>query len=99
MTTKGHVAPDNALGTHWVVGRNYGEALAAAKAKFPSIKEEDLILEQDPDVLDTWFSSGLFPFSVFGWPEKTTDLDKYYPTTFLETGSGIICAVKYFVYI
>lgn len=89
MTIKGQTAPDNALGTSWVVGRNYEEALAAAQAKFPNAKTEELVLEQDPDVLDTWFSSGLFPFSVFGWPEKTPDLDKYYPTTFLETGSGI----------
>jgi valyl-tRNA synthetase len=53
------------------------------------VPAEDLVLEQDPDVLDTWFSSGLFPFSVFGWPDKTPDLDKFFPTTLLETGSGI----------
>jgi valyl-tRNA synthetase len=45
---------------------------------------------QDDDVLDTWFSSGLFPFSVFGWPEQTPDLAKYYPTTLLETGHDIL---------
>ena len=89
MTVKGQAPPDNASGANWVVGRSHEEALAAAKAKFPAVKTEDIVLEQDPDVLDTWFSSGLFPFSVFGWPEKTPDLDKYYPTTFLETGSGI----------
>jgi valyl-tRNA synthetase len=50
----------------------------------------DLILEQDPDVLDTWFSSSMFPFSVFGWPDKTQDLDKFFPTTLLETGGGIL---------
>jgi valyl-tRNA synthetase len=90
VTVKGQPEPDNASGANWVVGRNYEEALEAAKLKFPNVKAADLVLEQDPDVLDTWFSSGLFPFSVFGWPEKTPDLDKYYPTTFLETGSGII---------
>ena len=37
--------------------------------------------EQDEDVLDTWFSSGLFPFSVFGWPENTPDLQAFYPTS------------------
>ena len=47
-------------------------------------------LYQDEDVLDTWFSSALFPFSVFGWPDKTEDLDKYYPTSLLETGSDIL---------
>lgn len=90
VTVKGQPAPDSASGASWVVGRSYEEALKSAKAKFPNVKEEDLVLEQDPDVLDTWFSSGLFPFSVFGWPEKTPDFEKYYPTTFLETGSGII---------
>ncbi|MDD2420795.1 MAG: valine--tRNA ligase, partial [Heliobacteriaceae bacterium] len=46
--------------------------------------------EQDPDVLDTWFSSGLWPFSTLGWPEKTADLAKYYPTSVLVTGRDII---------
>ncbi|HEY2496921.1 MAG TPA: valine--tRNA ligase [Candidatus Angelobacter sp.] len=47
-------------------------------------------LEQDNDVLDTWFSSGLLPFTVFGWPEKTRDLDVFYPTTLLITGFDIL---------
>ena len=47
-------------------------------------------LEQDHDVLDTWFSSGLLPFTVFGWPEKTRDLDVFYPTTLLITGFDIL---------
>jgi valyl-tRNA synthetase len=47
-------------------------------------------LEQDPDVLDTWFSSGLWPFSTLGWPEKTADYDKYYPTSLLVTGYDIL---------
>lgn len=45
---------------------------------------------QDEDVLDTWFSSNLWPFSVFGWPEKTKDLEKFYPTSVLVTGWDII---------
>jgi len=45
---------------------------------------------QDEDVLDTWFSSSLFPFSTLGWPEETSDLQKYYPTTLLETGHDIL---------
>jgi valyl-tRNA synthetase len=47
-------------------------------------------LEQDPDVLDTWFSSGLWPFSTLGWPEDTPDLRRYYPTTVMETGYDIL---------
>ncbi len=47
-------------------------------------------LEQDPDVLDTWFSSALWPFSTFGWPEKTQSLKKFYPTSVLVTGFDII---------
>jgi valyl-tRNA synthetase len=47
-------------------------------------------LEQDPDVLDTWFSSALWPFSVFGWPQKTKDLERWYPTSVLVTGFDII---------
>ena len=47
-------------------------------------------VEQDTDVLDTWFSSGLWPFSTLGWPEKTADLDYFYPTTMLETGYDIL---------
>ncbi len=45
---------------------------------------------QDPDVLDTWFSSGLWPFSTLGWPEKTPDLNKFYPTSVLVTGYDIL---------
>ena len=47
-------------------------------------------LTQDTDVLDTWFSSALWPFSVFGWPERTADMQKYYPTSVLVTGFDII---------
>jgi valyl-tRNA synthetase len=47
-------------------------------------------LQQDPDVLDTWFSSALWPFSTLGWPDDTPDLRKYYPTSLLITGYEII---------
>jgi valyl-tRNA synthetase len=47
-------------------------------------------LRQDPDVLDTWFSSGLWPFSTLGWPERTADLENFYPTTLLITGFDIL---------
>jgi len=49
-----------------------------------------LRLEQDPDVLDTWFSSGLWPFSTLGWPEETPDYKYFYPTSVLETGYDIL---------
>ncbi len=47
-------------------------------------------LEQDPDIFDTWFSSGLWPFSTLGWPDDTADLRRYYPGTVMETGYDII---------
>jgi len=47
-------------------------------------------LTQDPDVLDTWFSSALWPFSTMGWPDATKDLERYYPTSLLVTGFDII---------
>ena len=47
-------------------------------------------IKQDPDVLDTWFSSGLWPFSTLGWPDKTPDLEYFYPTTMMETGYDIL---------
>ncbi|MCS7059725.1 MAG: valine--tRNA ligase [Anaerolineae bacterium] len=62
------------------------EAYAQARAVYgPQVK-----LVQDPDVLDTWFSSGLWPFSVLGWPDDTADMRAYYPTTMLETGYDIL---------
>ncbi len=50
----------------------------------------DINLKQDEDVLDTWFSSALWPFSTLGWPEKTPELDQFYPTNVLVTGFDII---------
>ena len=62
------------------------EALEAAEAFYG----EKVELIQDEDVLDTWFSSALWPFSTLGWPESTDDLTKYYPTSVLVTGFDII---------
>jgi len=62
------------------------EAYEQARAKLGA----DVILTQDEDVLDTWFSSGLWPFSTLGWPEQTTELARYYPTSVLVTGFDII---------
>ena len=47
-------------------------------------------IHQDPDVLDTWFSSGLWPFSTLGWPDVTPDLEYFFPTTMMETGYDIL---------
>jgi valyl-tRNA synthetase len=47
-------------------------------------------IEQDPDVLDTWFSSGLWPFSTLGWPQNTPEMRYFYPTTMMETGYDIL---------
>ncbi len=52
--------------------------------------DDSFILKQDNDVLDTWFSSALWPFSTLGWPEKTPELDTFYPTNVLVTGFDII---------
>ncbi|MAT64539.1 MAG: valine--tRNA ligase [Gammaproteobacteria bacterium] len=52
--------------------------------------EDDVALEQDSDVLDTWFSSALWPFSTLGWPERTEALETWYPTSVLVTGFDII---------
>ncbi len=73
----------------WVSGRTEAEARTKASALL-NVPAADLILTQDPDVLDTWFSSGLFPFSIFGWPDQTDDLSVFYPGTLLETGHDII---------
>eukprot|EP00262_Sarcandra_glabra_P008440 TRINITY_DN2196_c1_g1_i2.p1 TRINITY_DN2196_c1_g1~~TRINITY_DN2196_c1_g1_i2.p1 ORF type:complete len:1056 (+),score=239.90 TRINITY_DN2196_c1_g1_i2:303-3470(+) len=72
---------------HWVVGRNEEEAHLEAANLFPGKKIE---LGQDPDVLDTWFSSGLFPLSVLGWPDETADFKAFYSTSVLETGHDIL---------
>ncbi|TFK80279.1 hypothetical protein K466DRAFT_504183 [Polyporus arcularius HHB13444] len=74
-------------GKYWVVGRTLEEATERAKKLAGSAK---FTLEQDEDVLDTWFSSGLWPWSTLGWPEKTPDLETFYPTSMLETGWDII---------
>jgi valyl-tRNA synthetase len=62
------------------------EARAAARAKLG----RDVALVEDEDVLDTWFSSALWPFSTLGWPDETADLARFYPTTILVTGFDII---------
>ena len=81
----GHRIPAwyDAEGNYYV---GYDEADARARGNIGA----DLPLTQDEDVLDTWFSSALWPFSTLGWPEQTPRLDKYYPTNVLVTGFDII---------
>ena len=68
------------------VGKTLEEVQIQAFSKYG----KDIELKQDPDVLDTWFSSGLWPFSTLGWPNKSKDLIKYYPGNILVTGFDII---------
>uniref|UniRef100_A0ABB5UQM1 Valine--tRNA ligase, mitochondrial n=1 Tax=Sus scrofa TaxID=9823 RepID=A0ABB5UQM1_PIG len=73
----------------WVVGRTEAEAREVA-AELTGRPGAELTLERDPDVLDTWFSSALFPFSALGWPQETPDLARFYPLSLLETGSDLL---------
>jgi valyl-tRNA synthetase len=68
------------------VGESEAEALEAAREKH----QRDVTLTRDEDVLDTWFSSALWPFSTLGWPDETPELERYYPTSVLVTGFDII---------
>ncbi|MCY7338215.1 MAG: valine--tRNA ligase [Chamaesiphon sp.] len=72
--------------TPFFVAKSEDEARVQAIEQFGA----DVKLVQDPDVLDTWFSSGLWPFSTLGWPENTAELETYYPTSTLVTGFDII---------
>ena len=67
-----------------------GEIFVAETEAEAQAMAGDKPLKQDEDVLDTWFSSGLWPFSTLGWPEKTSDLERFYPTHTLITGFDII---------
>src|SRR5690606_24500325 len=71
---------------HTFVEESQAAAESAARKHYGRAVE----LRQDEDVLDTWFSSGLWPFSTLGWPEKTPELKKFYPTSTLVTAHDII---------
>ncbi len=73
----------------WYCG-DCGAEIAAVDDPAACAKCGSKSLEQDPDVLDTWFSSGLWPHSTLGWPEDTADLRYWYPTSVLETGYDIL---------
>ncbi|AMA08943.1 valine--tRNA ligase [Picosynechococcus sp. PCC 73109] len=72
--------------TPFIVAHDETEAKQKAIATYGA----DCQLEQDPDVLDTWFSSGLWPFSTLGWPDNSEDFQKYFPNSVLVTGFDII---------
>ncbi|XP_026875257.2 valine--tRNA ligase [Electrophorus electricus] len=76
-------------GHYWVSGRSEEEAKEKAAKRF-NVTMDKISLRQDEDVLDTWFSSGIFPFSIFGWPNESEDLSVFYPGTLLETGHDIL---------
>lgn len=78
---------DDSDGEQWVTGRTPEEAEEKAKSKFPG---KEFTLTRDEDVLDTWFSSGLWPFSTLGWPRKTHAMDALYPISVPETGWDIL---------
>lgn len=67
-----------------------GQVIVAKEAPEGCSKCHSINLKQDEDVLDTWFSSALWPFSTLGWPEKTAELEYFYPTSVLVTGYDII---------
>ena len=82
--------PDTINEDHWVIARTEEAALEAAAAKF-NVDKARISLEQDEDVLDTWFSSGLFPFYSLGWPNVDDEnLKAFFPGQLLETGHDIL---------
>ncbi|XP_041480879.1 valine--tRNA ligase-like isoform X2 [Lytechinus variegatus] len=82
-------AGDETDNNYWISALTEEEARRKAAERF-KVTEEKITLKQDEDVLDTWFSSGIFPFSIFGWPNQTADLKSFYPGTLLETGHDIL---------
>mmetsp|Transcript_34869 Transcript_34869/g.67419 ORF Transcript_34869/g.67419 Transcript_34869/m.67419 type:complete len:1020 (-) Transcript_34869:166-3225(-) len=86
----GYEVGTDADANFWVAARDEKEAMAKAIERFPKVDKTKIKLKQDEDVLDTWFSSGLFPFSTMGWPDKTADLENYFPGSLLETGHDIL---------
>ncbi len=84
------LSADDTDNTYWVSAQSESEAMVKARLKFPTYPAEKILLKHDEDVLDTWFSSGIFPFSICGWPDATPDMSQYYPGHLLETGHDIL---------
>ncbi|KAI9911499.1 hypothetical protein PsorP6_009521 [Peronosclerospora sorghi] len=73
----------------WFAGTSEEDARQKAATKL-GVSKDEIELDQDEDVLDTWVSAGLFPFAVFGWPNSTSAFENFYPTDLLETGYDIL---------
>lgn len=84
---EGESSKQDADAERWIIARSEQEAQDKAASKFPG---KTIKLRRDDDVLDTWFSSGLWPFSTLGWPDETPDMAKLFPTSVLETGWDIL---------
>ncbi|KYN06455.1 Valyl-tRNA synthetase, mitochondrial, partial [Cyphomyrmex costatus] len=80
------VFSDSNSTTSWIIARSEEEARSRIQEKYGNTVD----LRQDPDVLDTWFSSTIIPFATLGWPGKTEDMARYYPLTLMETGHDIL---------
>ena len=90
VTIKGKLDnPDPSNNDHWIAANSEDEAIKKASEKW-KCDEKDVSVKQDTDVLDTWFSSGLWPFSTLGWPNETDDFKRYFPTSTLVTAYDII---------
>lgn len=74
----------------WVAAHGADEARSKACALWNAPHDADVRVRQDEDVLDTWFSSALLPFTTLGWPSQTKDMTRYYPLDILETGHDIL---------
>uniref|UniRef100_A0A1B0CCK5 valine--tRNA ligase n=1 Tax=Lutzomyia longipalpis TaxID=7200 RepID=A0A1B0CCK5_LUTLO len=74
--------------TEWISALSLAEAIEKARSIFPEGKID--AISRDSDVLDTWFSSGLLPFSVFGWPGNPEEVQQYFPLNLMETGHDIL---------
>ncbi|KAL6268868.1 hypothetical protein P5V15_001988 [Pogonomyrmex californicus] len=73
-------------GTSWIIARSEEEARSLARKQYG----DKVTVHQDPDVLDTWFSSSIVPFATLGWPKNTSDMARHYPLTLMETGHDIL---------
>jgi len=91
----GHQLPvyqvsDQAGNTCWVGAHSDQEARIKGASHLGVKETDDLTVVRETDVLDTWFSSALYPFAVFGWPDNSPDLEKFYPLDLMETGHDIL---------
>nr|XP_012217510.1 PREDICTED: valine--tRNA ligase, mitochondrial-like isoform X1 [Linepithema humile] len=82
----GDVSFTSSKSTSWIVARSEEEARSWAHERYG----DTVKIHQDPDVLDTWFSSAIVPFATLGWPKQTEDMAKHYPLTLMETGHDIL---------